>query len=190
VIASGKDVLVVLKQEARDLYKDSLALCEMTAPAGFERGRTTVLAWDLPGLTSWPTLGRRVRVVRTKETTRVRRQKTEEVEELTTEWMWVTTLAKSRASTRAVVELGHSRWDIENRGFNEGANDWHLDHVYRHEPTAMGVLALFTMLAMNVLHAFHRLNLKPAMRRRWTLRHVARLVAAEIYAATPHVESG
>jgi hypothetical protein len=190
VIAQGKDVLVVLKQEARDLYKDAMALCEAVAPTVYERGKTTVRAWDIEALTSWPTLGRPVRVVRTTETTRVKRQATGQVEELHAEWMWVTTLGKARAPVKAVVGLGHSRWDIENRGFNEGANEWRLDHVYRHEPTAMRVIALLTMLAMNVLHAFHRLNLKPALRRRHTLRHVARLVAAEIYAATPRVASG
>lgn len=190
VVASGKDVLVVLKQEARDLYKDAMALCEQTEPVIFERGKTTVRAWDIGELTSWPTLGRPVRVVRTLETRRVRRQKTGGVEELPAEWMWVTTLSRTRAPTRAVVDLGHARWNIENRGFNEGANDWHLDHVYRHEPTAMRVLVLLTMLAMNVLHAFHRLNLKPALRARWTLRHLARLVAAEIYAGTGRVASG
>jgi len=190
VIASGKDVLVVLKQEERDLYKDAMALCETVAPTNLVRDRTSVTAWDIENLTSWPALGRPVRVVRTTETTRVKRQATDEIEERRAEWMWVTTLSKTRAPTKAVVDLGHGRWDIENRGFNEGANDWHLDHVYRHEPTAMRVLALFTMLAMNVLHAFHRLNLKPPLRRRYTLRHVAKLVAAEIYAASTHVVPG
>jgi len=190
VIASGKDVLVVLKQEARDLHKDAMSLCDATAPTVFERGKTTVRAWDIAGLTSWATLGRPVRVVRTTETTRVKRQATGEVEEVTGEWMWVTTLSPSRAPTRAIVDLGHSRWDIENHGFNEGVNGWHLDHVYRHEPTAMLVLALLTMLAMNVLNAFYRLNLKPALQRRMSLQHVARLVASEIYAATPDAAPG
>ncbi len=190
VLASGKDALVVLKQEARDLYKDALGLCALTSPVAFERDGKTLLAWDVEGLTSWPTLGRPVRVVRTTEIRRVRRQATGETEELPSEWTWVTTLGKARAPTRAVADLGHGRWDIENRGFNEGANEWSLDHVYRHEPTAMRVIALLTMLAMNVLHAFHRLNLKPALRRRWSLRHVARMVAAAVYGALPHAAPG
>ncbi len=183
VLEMGKDALVVLKQEARDLYKDALALCETTEPAAFERGRAAVRAWDVAELTSWPSLARPVRVVRTLETTLVRRQRGNEIEALHCEWMWATTLLPTRAPTRAVVELGHGRWDIENHGFNEGANQAHLDHVYRHEPVAMRVLTLLTMLAMNVLRGFYRLNLKPALRLRHTLRHVAQLVVAEIYAA-------
>ena len=105
--------------------------------------------------------------------------------------MWVTTLPASRApAAAAAVDLGHCRRDIENRGFNEGANEWQLNHVYRHDPAAMRTIALLTMLAMNVLHAFQRLALKPALRARFTLRHIARLVAAVIYAATPHVGTG
>lgn len=190
VLALGKDVLAVLKQESRDLHKDVLALCDATEPVTFLRGKTTVRAWDLCHLTSWTALGRRVRVVRTLETTPIKRQKNGVAEELPAEWMWVTTLAATRAPTQAAVALGHSRWDIENHGFNAGANEWHLDHVYRHEPAAMRTIALLTMLAMNVLNAFQRLALKPALRVRHTLRHIAQLVAAEIYAATPHVDTG
>jgi len=189
VLALGKDVLVVLKQEARDLYKDAMGLVAIQAPVSFarRRGRTRALAWDLPGLTSWPSLGRPVRVLRTLETTAVRSQKTEEVEEKTVEWMWVTTLSPSRAPTEAAVELAHGRWDIENQGFNSAVNEWHMDHVYRHEPAAMRVLVLLTMLAMNVLNAFQRLDLKPAVREHFSLRHIARCILAEIYAEHPHV---
>jgi hypothetical protein len=189
VLALGKDVLVVLKQEARDVYKDAMQLGALQSPVSFTRrgGRTRVLAWDLAGLTSWPSLGRPVRVLRTLETTAVRRQKTEELEEKAAEWMWVTTLSMSRAPTSAAVELAHGRWDIENQGFNAAVNEWHMDHVYRHEPAAMRVLILLTMLAMNVLNAFQRLDLKPALRARSSLRHVARCILAEIYAEHPDV---
>jgi len=57
-----------------------------------------------------------------------------------------------------------------------------MDHVYRHEPAAMRVMVLLTMLAMNILNAFQRLALKPALRKRFSLRHVARCVLAELFA--------
>jgi len=41
----------------------------------------------------------------------------------------VTTLSSNRASTPAVVALGHARWSIENQGFNETTNRWAADHV-------------------------------------------------------------
>ncbi len=192
VLAQGKHALAVLKNEERNLHEDALALCAASDPVRFERlgGRRSVEAWDLPEMTSWESLGRPVRVVRTLEKGRVRRQTSGETEETSCEWMWVTTLPVAGASLPAVVELAHSRWDIENHTFNEGANEWHMDHVYCHEPAAMRAMLLLTMLAMNVFRAFVRLNLKPALRLRHTLRHLARLVLAEILIGTPFVATG
>jgi hypothetical protein len=181
VLAIGKDVLTPLKQEGRELYQDATSLFDEISPVEFRRGAVKVKCWDEEGFLSWPTLGRPVRVVRTEETRSVRRQLTKEVEVETVKWMWATTLPRAQAPARAVVRLGHDRWTIENQGFNEAVNHWHMDHVYRHEPVAMMVLLLFAMLASNVLQVFYRRNLKPALRSQWTLTHVTRLIAAALY---------
>lgn len=183
VLELGKDVLVVLKQETRDLYQDVLALCEVTTPQELVRyrGRVRVQCWDIEGLTSWPSLGRAVRVVRTHETRTVRRQRDGELHAQTSEWMWATTLSAARAPSAACVDLGHMRWDIENQGFNEAVNHWGLDHVYRHEPNAMLAILLLGLLAMNVMRAFYRRAIKPARRARESLQHIVRLVQACLY---------
>jgi len=97
----------------------------------------------------------------------------------------VTTLAPARAPTAAVVQLGHSRWAIENAGFNELVTRWHADHVYRHESTALLVFTLLAMLCLNVFLAFYRRDLKPAARQAASRLHVARLLTAELYGARP-----
>jgi hypothetical protein len=183
VLALGKDVLVVLKHEERELYRDAMALCEVLPPQEFarERGRVRVECWDIEDLTSWSSLGRPVRVVRTRETRTIRRQIDGEDEMQSNEWMWVTTLSKAKASSSACVDLGHMRWDIENQGFNEAVNHWGLDHVYRHEPRAMRAILLLGLLAMNVMRAFYRRAVKPARRARESLRHIVRLVQACLY---------
>ena len=101
------------------------------------------------------------------------------------DWVWVTTLSKGRASTAAVVDMGHSRWTIENQGFNEMVNRWHVDHVYKHDPTAILVCWLLAMLCLNVFLAFWRRNLKPALRAVVSMLHIARLTAAELFSAIP-----
>ncbi len=83
--------------------------------------------------------------------------------------------------TQASVQLGHGRWDIENQGFNEMANRWHTDHVYRHEPVAMLVMLLLGMACLNVFVAFWRRNLKPAARQALSMLHVSRQMLAELY---------
>ncbi len=158
-----------------------LALCQQIEPSEFTRGKAQVRCWDVADLDSWSSLGRKVRVVRTVETTSVKRQLNGKKEELTANWVWVTTANALRVPARAVVALGHSRWDIENRGFNEGVTHFHMNHVYRHEPVAMLAMNLLTMLAMNLLGAFYRRSLKPARRARESLLHVARCIAAVLY---------
>ncbi len=181
VLGLGKDVLAVLKDERRSLLQDAQGLFEHMEPTETQDGSGQRCTWDAEGFRSWPSLDRPVRVVRSLETTTVRRQLDKQEETLVSDWMWVTTLSSSRASTRAVVDLGHSRWDIENQGFNEAVTQWHADHVYRHHPTAILAFWLLTMLVMNVFRAFYLRNLKPQHRQGSSMLHIARCLAAELY---------
>jgi hypothetical protein len=183
VLARGKHALAVLKDNRPNLIADARTLfgvlpADLDEPAGKRRRR----CWDSDRFTSWPELTPAVRVVRSLETYTVRRQLNKQEEELTSDWLWVTTLPKPRASTRAVVNMGHDRWTIENQGFNELANRWYADHVYKHHPTAMLIFFLFALLCLNMFVAFYYRNLKPAARKAASTLHVAQLIAAELYA--------
>lgn len=177
----GKDALTVLKNETRNLLVDARALFEIHTPQRFTEGPTTREVWDLQGLTTWPQVQQPVRVVRSREITTSRRQLDGQRQDKEADWLWVTTLSVNRASTRAVVDLGHSRWSIENQGFNETTNRWAADHVYKHHPIAILVFTLMTMLAFNLFYAFYSRNLKPAFRSRHDAQHVARCLASELY---------
>jgi hypothetical protein len=181
LLSERKHVLIVLKDERRELYRDATGLFGLHPPqAG--RYRTRQCLWsDVQDLSTWPQVLAPLRVVRSQETYFVRRQLTGNVEQQQTEWMWVTTLSQSDLSTEGVVRLGHARWDIENYGFNELVNAWHADHVYRHDAHAMENFALVAFLAYNLFHAFLILNLKPQLRRAGTEAFWARAIAAEIY---------
>lgn len=180
LLEHGKDVLTVLKDERRDLVKDALALLEHQAAKEFSRGKVSVSCWDLEGFKTWPQVKAPVRVIRTVETTEVRRQLDRKVEQTRSEWLWVTTLSPPRAGSKAAVAIGHSRWDIENYGFNEPVTYWYADHVYKHDPTAMLVLTLICMTACNIFHAFFLRSLKPALRAKNSMLMVGRLVMAEL----------
>ena len=122
-----------------------------------------------------------MRVVRSVETRTVRRQIDGQVEELISDWMWVTTLSSPKASTRAVIQLGHARWDIENQGFNELVNRWHADHVYKHDPDAILVFWLMAFVCLGLFLAFYHRNLKPAVRQVASMLQIARRIAAELH---------
>lgn len=178
----GKEVLVVLKDERRDLWQDAEGLCRHQAPVVQQDGTTVSQWWDLESFTSWAALGQPVRVVRAVETTTVRRQRTRHPESVTTEWMWVTTAPQTWLSTAAIVALGHGRWRIENTGFHELVQAWHLDHVYKHHPVALEAFWLLTLWAYNLFQAFCHRNLKAARVRAYSLCHWARVLTSELYA--------
>lgn len=177
----GKDVLTVLKNEDRHLLTDARALFALDSPQLCVDSATTREVWDLQGFTTWPQVHQPVRVVRSREITRTRRQLDGQLHAQQADWFWVSTLSSARASTAAVVDLGHARWSIENQGFNETTNRWCADHVYKHHPVAILLFCLMTMLAFNLFYAFFYRNLQPAYRSRHSALHVARCLASELY---------
>lgn len=184
VIENKKDVLTVLKNERRDLMKDVQNLFENRSPTETytDNNGSTIQCWDAEGFLYWPQVSKRVRVVRTLETKKlVRRQLDDKLDQKVTTWTWVTTLSPLRARTQVVVQIGHSRWSIENEGFNELVNHWHADHVYRHETAAILNFWLLTMIAYNLFRAFFLRNLKREFRQKYTMLHVARLIISELY---------
>jgi hypothetical protein len=186
VLAHGKDIIAVLKANQPGLLEDARGLWEQTVPETFSYEGRSHTCWDIEGFTSWPQVTQPVRIVRSLEKRSIRRQIDGQVEELSSEWVWVTTLPKDRASTAAVTQLGHSRWTIENQGFNELVNQWHADHVYRHHPTALLVFWLLAQICLTVFCAFFRRHLKPAAQAAMSMLHVARLVQAELYLPQTH----
>jgi hypothetical protein len=185
VLEHKKDAIAVLKDERRDLLKDADGMFANKAPTHiFENSaRTQFECWDAEGFLSWPQVNKPVRVVKTRETKKpVKRQLDGKFEQPpVSSWMWVTTLSPKRAHTKAVVEIGHSRWSIENEGFNELANHWHANHVYRHDSTAIQNFWLLTMIACNLFEAFYRRNLKPEFRKRYNKQHVACEIKSVLY---------
>ncbi len=181
LITHGKQALLVLKDERRDLYQDVWGLLPLLTPQQGQYRSRNCLWWDVSDLTSWPQVIVPLRVVRSEETYSVRRQASRQVSQESAEWMWVTTLSAAQASTELVVRLGHARWDIENYGFNELVNDWHADHIYKHHPNAIEAFTLLAFLAYNLFHAFLTRNVKPQLREGKTESFWVHLIAAQIY---------
>jgi len=177
----GKDVICVLKDETRDLMEDAKGLFRYEEPLMEVEGNTIREVWDIEGCTSWESLKREVRVVRSLETKTVCRQRTGKEEVETSDWMWTTTLSQQEARTQAIVKLGHSRWLIENKAINEMVTYWHADHVYRHHPTAISAFWLTLILVLNLFRAFVYLNIKPCLRYRHSDLYFAKLIFSGLY---------
>jgi hypothetical protein len=65
--------------------------------------------------------------------------------------------------------------------FNELANEWHSDHIFKHDSGAIECFLLVAFLAYNIFHVFLARNVKPAVRRGKAEIFWARLIAAELY---------
>ena len=182
----GKDAFAVLKDDRRDLLQDAQRLFEDIAPTAVPGPNVQRDCWDLEGFTTWPQVRAPVRVIRSRETRTVRRQLDGQTHSPVSQWFWVTTLPIRHASTGAAVRIGHDRWSIENEGVNELTTQYHADHVYRHEPTALLVFWLLTQWCLNVFVVFFLRNLKPAARQAVSMLHVARLLLAGLYRPPSH----
>ena len=177
----GKDVIAVLKDDRRDLLKDAQGLFNREKSKFYRDGNITRECWDIEHFRSWEQLGREVRVVKSLECRKVKRQRSKKFHWETSEWVWVSTIPKKDLDTDPFVKFGHGRWKIENNGFNELVNDWHANHVYRHDPVAMEAFWLVTMLAYILFHAFIQRNLKPQIRFKFSKAHWARMITACLY---------
>lgn len=190
VKSRGKEVLAVLKDEQRDLLQDARSLCPQIEPQVMQVDHRRCRVWDLAELKTWPQCDHPVRVIRSDETGQVIRQLTRQREETGSDWVWVTTLSPWQAPTRAAVQIGHSRWRVENQGFNELVTRWHANHVYRHEAHAILFFWLLTMLACNLFAAFYQRNLKPAVQQAFDTLQIAHLMMVDLYQGIPLCRRG
>ena len=167
-----KDIVVVVKGDRRLLLQDAQGLFSQRAPDGqWTEGRRTVQYWDAEGFTSCEGVSRPLRVLHTVESEQRRERIARQWKETTKEssWYWATTFSQRRLRTREFWRAGHWRWDIENDCFNTMSTHWGLDHVFKHQPTAIVNFVLTLFLAFILLQCFWRRNLKPPLRDLFTL---------------------
>jgi len=181
VVLHNKDFIVVLKNNRRSLFRIACSVVAERAPTiSFETTNKAIDCWDVSA--TWYPI-ERIRFVATRETkSPVRRQLDgEHAAQPPSSWFWLTTLPPDRVSAEHVVEIAHSRWSIENEGFNELVNHWHADHIYKHSANAILNFWLMSMVAYDLFRAFFQRNLKAIVRTGRTMLHFARVMAAELY---------
>ena len=178
----GKDAVMVLKDERRDLLVDAEALFRTQQPRIVRQGPTTFHHWDIEGFTSWTGLEHPVRVVRSLESAQVRERLGNRwaYSVRTHSWTWVTTLSQKQVPTSSIVRFGHARWQIENQGFNEIVTSWHADHSFHHHPVSLMVVWLILFITHAVFHCFVTRNLKPQLRQNHTTIYWALQMGASL----------
>jgi hypothetical protein len=184
VSALGWALVVVLKQEDYDVYKEAWALTQGQPTEEFRHEGREVRIWEVRALTFSQTYGRPVRVVRSQETwTEIKivggKRKALPKE---SNWLWVASEELDAYDCRTIWNLGHGRWRIENNAFNVLTKHWHLRHCAHHDPTSILACLLITLLAFNLFHAFVLLNGKLYRQGKITLQELR----LQLYRAVEH----
>jgi hypothetical protein len=155
----GWEWVVVLKKETMDIFQEARALSRGQAPQqqfhDAARNREVQL-WEVRDLRVSATYRKPVRVVHSYETWSERKItggiKTAHPQ--SSDWWWIASPGLAVYPAMTVYQGGHRRWGIENKGFNELTQFYHLEHCYHHEPVAMLAQMLILLLGFVLFSAF------------------------------------
>ena len=147
----GYGAIITLKKETDEPLKEALALMHNQPPSKVwdDEGRQEhIEAWEVDEIETLDTFKGKIRVVKAEvSSTRTGPHPTR--------WCAAVIGEQARKLPLRTVHKGHrSRWHLENTGFNQWTQHWHLDHVYRHSPGAVVAVLLLWCLAFNLLQLF------------------------------------
>ncbi len=117
--------------------------------AVFQEGDDRVEVWDYDHFDSWETLNwPEVRVLRYRQHKR---------DGTVVQAEWLTDFSIAKLGSLSFYRRAKSRWEIENRGFNDGKNRYGMEHICHHEPTSILIIWLLILLAL-VIERLYRLR--------------------------------
>ena len=206
----GWDLVVPLKQEARDLHQSATRLFQSRPPdVQFSEARDTgtlqAQVWDTDGLPFSQDFPQPVRVVQSQERlTQYHYRQGERTTETTAHhWIWITTLDARTFPARQVWRCGHARWKNENNGWNDLTQNWALKHGFLHackhrppQPSSAGppqpvpnrglaAVTLILCLAFVLSSAFALLHSKIYRLYHPTLREIGRQLYRSLWQLQP-----
>ena len=184
----GWPLIAVLKQERYEAYQEALALSDGQKPTQVvKRHGRQVEIWDVPAVRFTDAYPGPVRVVRVRErwTQRSRVGKKWETEEKEQNWIWVVAGDLDGYDGAAIRDIGHSRWKIENNGFGQLTQHWHLTHCAHHHPVAVVALLWIKIIAFTLFHAFAILHGKLFRLGKATLQEVRKQIYRSLLCGPP-----
>jgi hypothetical protein len=118
-------------------------------PAVFQEGDDQVEVWDADNFDPWETLQwPNVRVLRYRQHKR---------DGSLVQAEWLTDFPIAKLGSLSFYRMAKSRWEIENRGFNDGKNRYGMEHICHHEPNSILIVWLLILLAM-VIERLYRMR--------------------------------
>jgi hypothetical protein len=143
VVARLKENLPLLAAAVRARFDDQ------PPHAVFQEGQERVEVWDYAHFDAWETLDwPEVRVLRY-------RQHKSDGSVIQAEWL--TNFPVAKLGSLSFYRVAKSRWEIENRGFNDGKNRYGMEHICHHEPNSILIVWLLILLAL-VIERLYRMR--------------------------------
>jgi len=145
----GYGGFLVLKKDDNEPLKEALALWQGQPPCETCEGpvaKEHVAFWDVDEIATLDTYPGQARVIRAVITKADQPPRT---------WCFgIIGRRARRVSRRTALQIVRSRWHIEDTGFNQWIQYWHLGHVFRHTPNAVMAVLLVWLIAFNLLQLF------------------------------------
>jgi Transposase DDE domain len=117
--------------------------------AVFQEGKDRVEVWDYDHFDAWETLNwPEVRVLRYRQ---------HKPNGTVIQAEWLTDFPIAKLGSLSFYHRAKSRWEIENRGFNDGKNRYGMEHICHHEPNSILVVWLLILLAL-VIERLYRIR--------------------------------
>ena len=117
--------------------------------AVFHQGDDRVEVWDADDFTPWETLD--------WPTVRVLRYRQHKRDGTVVQAEWLTNFSLPQLGSLSFYRMAKSRWEIENRGFNDGKNRYGMEHICHHQPISILIVWLPIALAL-VIERLYRLR--------------------------------
>ena len=185
-----KHVLATLKDNNPALLADAEGVFTLISPVSWQQPGRVVQCWDAEDFTTNPNMAKPIRVVHTEETITCRQRiagQWVEANGVSNQW-WATTIPQALLGPRHTARAGHRRWDIDDKLFNTLVNDWHVNHCFKHDLTAILNFILTLFIAFVLVQALYHRNLKPSVR---AIFSTLISITAELHAslAATHVQA-
>ena len=146
----GLPVVARLKENLPSLAAAVRARFDGQPPhAVFQEGNDRVEVWDADDFDPWETLQ--------WSTVRVLRYRQHKSDGTLVQAEWLTDFPVAKLGSLSFYRMAKSRWEIENRGFNDGKNRYGMEHICHHEPNSILIVWLLIVLAL-VIERLYRLR--------------------------------
>lgn len=117
--------------------------------AVFQVGKDRVEVWDADDFDPWESLH--------WPAVRVLRYRQHKPDGTVIKAEWLTDFSLRKLDSLGFYRMAKSRWEIENRGFNDGKNRYGMEHICHHEPNSILIVWLLILLAL-VIERLYRLR--------------------------------